>query len=122
MNLLLLLLQANCKRQPECEICHKKFRGPGMLKMHMKTHEERSLRCELCLKTFQNEYHLSLHMMKHKKLSTNPFRCEPCNMSFISANELKVSGTLFLSQATNNNNSKFNFRSTRERIIRRLIK
>lgn len=35
----LLYLQANCKKQPQCEICFRSFKGPGMLKMHMKTHE-----------------------------------------------------------------------------------
>lgn len=35
----LLNLQANCKKQPQCEICFRSFKGPGMLKMHMKTHE-----------------------------------------------------------------------------------
>jgi hypothetical protein len=29
-------IKANCKKQPQCEICQKQFRGPGMLKMHMK--------------------------------------------------------------------------------------
>lgn len=29
-------IKANCKKQPQCSICHKSFRGPGMLKMHMK--------------------------------------------------------------------------------------
>lgn len=33
------LFQANCKKQPQCEICFRSFKGPGMLKMHMKTHE-----------------------------------------------------------------------------------
>lgn len=35
----LLNFQANCKKQPQCEICFRSFKGPGMLKMHMKTHE-----------------------------------------------------------------------------------
>lgn len=82
--------QANCKKQPECEICHKKFKGPGMLKMHMKTHEKRLLHCELCLKNFQNEYHLNLHMEKHNSVDSNSFKCEPCNRVFISANDLRV--------------------------------
>lgn len=29
-------IKANCKKQPQCNICHKSFRGPGMLKMHQK--------------------------------------------------------------------------------------
>lgn len=29
-------IKANCKKQPQCQICGKSFRGPGMLKMHQK--------------------------------------------------------------------------------------
>lgn len=86
-------LQANCKKQPQCEICHKSFKGPGMLKMHMKTHEVKTLHCSLCQKGFTNEYHLRLHMNKHKMRDDNTFKCEPCNHVFISANDLKVRGT-----------------------------
>lgn len=63
-----------------------------MLKMHMKTHEARVLQCELCLKPFQNEYHLNLHMEKHNNVDSNSFKCVPCSMTFISANDMRVSG------------------------------
>lgn len=32
-------IKANCKKQPQCNICFKSFRGPGMLKMHQKVSE-----------------------------------------------------------------------------------
>lgn len=62
-----------------------------MLKMHMKTHAERSLQCDYCKKAFQTEYHLGLHLVKHNNKTAESFKCDPCNQSFISSNDLRVS-------------------------------
>lgn len=62
-----------------------------MLRMHMKTHEERCFKCELCLKMFQNQYHLSIHLAKHKRMEGKAFPCDRCGVTFVSNNDLRVS-------------------------------
>lgn len=62
-----------------------------MLKMHMKTHEERVFKCQFCMKSFQNEHHLNVHVAKHNQISPTLFKCEPCDRTFVSANDLRVS-------------------------------
>lgn len=111
-------LAANCKKQPQCSICFKSFRGPGMLKMHMKTHEKENKlptcticskefksksilyrhrathfsskehRCSLCDKTFSSNYQLNAHLQRHQKNANH--QCEYCEKTFSTASDLKV--------------------------------
>uniref|UniRef100_A0A182Q6Y6 C2H2-type domain-containing protein n=1 Tax=Anopheles farauti TaxID=69004 RepID=A0A182Q6Y6_9DIPT len=106
---------ANCKKQPECEICHKSFRGPGMLRMHMKTHEvnkiptcsicnkefksksilyrhrqthfEKTFECSMCDKKFSSNYQLNVHEHRHKLQKNH--KCPHCDKAFVFDSELK---------------------------------
>lgn len=111
-------LKANCKKQPQCTICFKSFRGPGMLKMHMKTHEKENKlpTCTICSKEFKSKSILYRHRATHfsnqkehrcsicdKKFSSNyqlnshmqrhqkNQQCELCDKTFSTASDLKVS-------------------------------
>uniref|UniRef100_A0A034VY30 basic-leucine zipper transcription factor A n=1 Tax=Bactrocera dorsalis TaxID=27457 RepID=A0A034VY30_BACDO len=61
-------IRANCKKQPQCEICLKSFKGPGMLKMHMKTHQSaaRTPTCNICNKSFKSKAILYRHRQTHQ--------------------------------------------------------
>ncbi|XP_053963911.1 zinc finger protein 853 [Anastrepha ludens] len=61
-------IRANCKKQPQCEICSKSFKGPGMLKMHMKTHQSaaRTPTCNICNKSFKSKAILYRHRQTHQ--------------------------------------------------------
>lgn len=61
-----------------------------MLKMHMKVHEARVYVCDLCVKSFQNQFHLDKHRAKHNSPNASFFRCEPCELVFISNNDLRI--------------------------------
>lgn len=109
-------LKANCKKQPTCEVCSKSFRGEGMLRMHMKTHERenKSPTCSICLKEFKSKSILYRHRATHfcdqkqrtcsickKTFNTNyqlnthiarhkNHHCSECEKYFSNAIELKV--------------------------------
>lgn len=62
-------IRANCKKQPQCEICLKSFKGPGMLRMHMKTHdaETNTPLCNICNRTFKSKAILYRHRQTHQQ-------------------------------------------------------
>ncbi|XP_030387868.1 zinc finger protein 853 [Scaptodrosophila lebanonensis] len=62
-------IRANCKKQPQCEICLKSFKGPGMLRMHMKTHDAESNTpvCNICNRTFKSKAILYRHRQTHQQ-------------------------------------------------------
>lgn len=84
-------IKANCKKQPQCAICYKSFRGPGMLKMHMKTHEKGNKlpTCTICSKEFKSKSilyrHRATHFTNHKE-----HRCTSCDKSFSSNYQLNA--------------------------------
>lgn len=84
-------IRANCKKQPQCEICLKTFKGPGMLKMHMKTHlaESRTPTCSTCNKSFKSKAILYRHRQTHQ---LRPYACgaENCRKNFSSHSTLKA--------------------------------
>ena len=64
-----------------CKLCHKIFRHPSRMKLHMISHSgERPHICEACGKSFKEKIKLRTHMHSHdgKKLHT----CEACGKSF----------------------------------------
>ncbi|KAH8401013.1 hypothetical protein KR009_002427 [Drosophila setifemur] len=62
-------IRANCKKQPQCEICLKSFKGPGMLRMHMKTHDAETSTpvCSICNRTFKSKAILYRHRQTHQQ-------------------------------------------------------
>ncbi|KAH8316218.1 hypothetical protein KR067_002465 [Drosophila pandora] len=62
-------IRANCKKQPQCEICLKSFKGPGMLRMHMKTHDAETSTpvCTICNRTFKSKAILYRHRQTHQQ-------------------------------------------------------
>lgn len=62
-------IRANCKKQPQCEICLKSFKGPGMLRMHMKTHDAETSTplCNICNRTFKSKAILYRHRQTHQQ-------------------------------------------------------
>lgn len=113
-------IKANCKKQPTCEICFKSFRGEGMLRMHMKTHERENKMptCSVCGKEFKSKSILYRHRATHfadqkehicticnKTFNTNyqlnahiarhkNLKCSDCEKCFGSAIDLKVIKTI----------------------------
>lgn len=61
-------IRANCRKLPQCEICHKSFKGPGMLKMHMKSHLSAAKvpTCQICGKSFKTKAILYRHRQTHQ--------------------------------------------------------
>lgn len=84
-------IKANCKKQPQCSICHKSFRGPGMLKMHMKTHEKENKlpTCTICSKEFKSKSILYRHRATHFN-NQKEHRCTICDKTFSSAYQLNA--------------------------------
>uniref|UniRef100_A0A1A9WIG6 Protein krueppel n=1 Tax=Glossina brevipalpis TaxID=37001 RepID=A0A1A9WIG6_9MUSC len=84
-------IRANCKKLPQCEICQKSFKGPGMLKMHMKTHQSaaKTPTCQICEKTFKTKAILYRHRQIHQQ---RWFLCavENCRKGFSSPLSLKA--------------------------------
>lgn len=78
-------IKANCKKQPQCLICSKSFRGPGMLKMHMKTHEKefKMPTCTVCGKEFKSKSILYRHRATHFASQKN-HKCTICDKNFTS--------------------------------------
>ncbi|XP_017018868.1 uncharacterized protein [Drosophila kikkawai] len=83
-------IRANCKKQPQCEICLKSFKGPGMLRMHMKTHDAESSTpvCTICNRTFKSKAILYRHRQTHQQRA---YCCgvANCRKNFSSAANLK---------------------------------
>nr|XP_016928801.1 zinc finger protein 853 [Drosophila suzukii] len=83
-------IRANCKKQPQCEICLKSFKGPGMLRMHMKTHDAESSTpvCTICNRTFKSKAILYRHRQTHQQRA---YCCGVgnCRKNFSSAVNLK---------------------------------
>ncbi|XP_017054164.2 zinc finger protein 853 [Drosophila ficusphila] len=83
-------IRANCKKQPQCEICLKSFKGPGMLRMHMKTHDAESSTpvCTICNRTFKSKAILYRHRQTHQQRA---YCCgvANCRKNFSSAVNLK---------------------------------
>lgn len=114
-------IKANCKKQPQCSICFKSFRGPGMLKMHMKTHEKENKlpTCTICSKEFKSKSILYRHRASHfsnqkehrclicdKKFSSNyqlnahtlrhqKHQCSSCDKTYANAHDLRVNLLIF---------------------------
>lgn len=82
-------IKANCKKQPQCPKCGKSFRGPGMLRMHMKTHEKENKlpSCTICGKEFKSKSILYRHRATHFS-SQKQHRCDICNKNFSSNYQL----------------------------------
>lgn len=77
-------IKANvCKKQPTCQICGKSFRGPGMLKMHLKTHERENKipTCSVCGNTFKSKSILYRHRATHFS-DQKQHICSICNKTF----------------------------------------
>ncbi|XP_001975080.3 zinc finger protein 853 [Drosophila erecta] len=83
-------IRANCKKQPQCQICLKSFKGPGMLRMHMKTHDAESSTpvCTICNRTFKSKAILYRHRQTHQQRA---YCCgvANCRKNFSSAVNLK---------------------------------
>ncbi|CRL05014.1 CLUMA_CG018042, isoform A [Clunio marinus] len=84
-------IKANCKKQPQCTICGKSFRGPGMLKMHMKTHEKENKlpTCSICSKEFKSKSILYRHRATHFS-NQRQFKCNICDKNFSSNYQLNA--------------------------------
>lgn len=103
-------IKANCKKQPQCTKCGKSFRGPGMLKMHMKTHEKENKlpSCSVCQKgknlrkyddyvtikifvcaEFKSKSILYRHRATHFS-NQKQHRCEICDKNFSSNYQLNA--------------------------------
>lgn len=83
-------IKANCKKQPQCPICQRCFKGPGMLRMHMKTHEkkppEKQPTCKLCNKQFKSKTILYRHRQTHLEKHV---QCNQCQKVFFSVSQLQ---------------------------------
>ncbi|KAG5673778.1 hypothetical protein PVAND_003798 [Polypedilum vanderplanki] len=84
-------IKANCKKQPQCQICFKSFRGPGMLKMHQKTHERENKQptCSICGKEFKSKSILYRHRATHFA-DQKQHVCTICNKTFNSNYQLNA--------------------------------
>lgn len=84
-------IKANCKKQPQCQKCGKSFRGPGMLKMHMKTHEKENKlpSCTICGKEFKSKSILYRHRATHFS-NQKQHRCGLCDKNFSSNYQLNA--------------------------------
>ena len=84
-------IKANCKKMPSCHRCGKSFRGPGMLKMHMKTHEKENKlpSCTICGKEFKSKSILYRHRSTHFS-NQKLHRCEICDKNFSSNYQLSA--------------------------------
>jgi len=99
-----------------CEHCAKEFNDTKLLKLHLKTHEEKNIvcnecgarfrkncllkehtelrhsrsldyMCDMCDKRFPTSRYLILHKERHN--SINPYSCEACGKCFKTAGDMK---------------------------------
>lgn len=72
-----------------CELCHKQFKRPSALRMHMRCHtEEKPSICKTCGKSFSEPGNLQKHERTH--LGFKDFVCQYCNKAFTLNETLKV--------------------------------
>ncbi|XP_028971600.2 zinc finger protein 850 isoform X2 [Esox lucius] len=88
-----------------CPICRRKFRHQGIMKSHMRKHENGNHRCELCSKTFRMFSSLLRHQVVHnaqilpppiksfqhqvEQVKKNAYSCPDCGKLFSRAKALK---------------------------------
>jgi len=73
-------------REFDCHICNKKFKIPGQLSAHLKTHEDIKHACDVCEKLFKSDLGLSQHKRIHNG-ETIP--CLVCGEHYLSEHSTK---------------------------------
>ena len=74
----------------ECKICHKTFKDPKNLKVHVKTlHASNSLKyeCNTCNASFVHKRNYNRHLESHKNIRR--FQCVKCSASFVRNDNFK---------------------------------
>ncbi|XP_028320849.1 gastrula zinc finger protein xFG20-1-like [Gouania willdenowi] len=70
-----------------CDVCGKRFRYKGYLKVHATTHTgEKPFGCDVCGKYYTQKSSLNLHMRKHR--GDEPFGCSVCSQTFTQKSSL----------------------------------
>ncbi|WKY05659.1 hypothetical protein Q1695_006116 [Nippostrongylus brasiliensis] len=70
-----------------CAHCHKHYKSPGALKMHLKTHSLPCV-CEQCGKSFSRPWLLKGHQRTHT--GEKPYMCSFCGRSFADRSNLRA--------------------------------
>ncbi|XP_062862563.1 zinc finger protein 79 [Trichomycterus rosablanca] len=71
-----------------CNICHKTFAGPEMLRCHLRIHTgERPFTCKVCGKTFSQIGNMKRHERVHT--GERPYTCNECGKTYKHSSHLK---------------------------------
>ena len=65
----------------ECDVCEKRFRHSGTLRVHKRIHtNEKPYECDVCEKAFRESGNLKEHMRIHT--NEKPYECDVCEKRF----------------------------------------
>lgn len=71
----------------ECDICKKKFKTKGDVRLHIPTHDETGHMCDICGQFYPSEHSLVRHR-RVRHINVYNFRCPVCKLKLISQENL----------------------------------
>lgn len=72
----------------KCEVCHKTFAHPTILRTHLRTHsDDTPFKCKMCDEAFKKKPGLDRHMRKIHN-ADKPYKCKECPNSFMDRRSL----------------------------------